>query len=408
MSDLIVRVYDVRFGDAVLVTIPDRSGGHKVNRNILFDFGNALGTEGGQDDVLEPVMDDIIAKLKGKPLDLYVMTHEHLDHVQGLFHASEVFGKSIKAKQAWLTGSAHPDYYKTHKRAKKHKIAALAAYDQAATRLAAVPGHSAFADVLLANNDTKTTKKCVDFLREKLTDPGHVRYVDRKTDLQPLQPAKSATISLWAPEEDTADYYGRFKPMAAGLRIGETFDFDDLDGLKVAEEDLPRPPEGVDAGAFYNLLDVRHGTSTALLSIDQASNNTSIVMHIEWNGWKLLFTGDAEKRSWRTMDRLKLVKPVHFLKVSHHGSHTGLPPEEDSRETATDAGPRRREAACRGVDVPEDIQGCARRGERHRAQEARRPDVDAGPASGHALHRIQVRVRRPAGVATGGEGFFGA
>lgn len=328
MSDLVVRVYDVRFGDAVLVSIPDTSGGHKVTRNILFDFGNALGTEGGQDDVLEPVMDDIIARIKGKPLDLYVMTHEHLDHVQGLFHASEVFGKSIKAKQAWLTGSAHPDYYKTHKQAKKQKIAALAAYDQAAIRLAAVPGHSAFADVLLANNDTRTTKKCVDFLREKLTDPGKVRYVDRETNLKPIQPAKSATITLWAPEENTADYYGRFKPMATGLRIGETFDFDDLDGLKVAEEDLPRPPEGVDAGAFYNLLDVRHGTSTALLSIDQASNNTSIVMLLEWNGWRLLFTGDAEKRSWRTIARLNLVQPVHFLKVSHHGSHTGMPPEE--------------------------------------------------------------------------------
>ena len=28
MSDLIVRVYDVRFGDAVLVTIPDTENGH--------------------------------------------------------------------------------------------------------------------------------------------------------------------------------------------------------------------------------------------------------------------------------------------------------------------------------------------------------------------------------------------
>ena len=49
---------------------------------------------------------------------------------------------------------------------------------------------------------------------------------------------------------------------------------------------------------------------------------------IEWKGWRLLFTGDAEKRSWRQMDKLGLVGPVHFLKVSHHGSHTGMPPTE--------------------------------------------------------------------------------
>ena len=116
--------------------------------------------------------------------------------------------------------------------------------------------------------------------------------------------------------------------MATGLGIGDTFDFDDLDGLQVKDEDLARPPAGVDAGAFYDLLDVRHGTSTTLLSIDQASNNTSIVMLLEWNGWKLLFSGDAEKRSWKTMDRLGIVKRVDFLKVSHHGSHTGMPPDD--------------------------------------------------------------------------------
>jgi phosphoribosyl 1,2-cyclic phosphodiesterase len=104
MSELVVRVYDVRFGDAVLVTIPDTANGQPLERTILFDFGNALGTEGGQDEVLEPVIDDIIARLGGKPLDLYVMTHEHRDHVQGLFHSAQVFNKTIQVNQAWLTG----------------------------------------------------------------------------------------------------------------------------------------------------------------------------------------------------------------------------------------------------------------------------------------------------------------
>jgi len=50
MADLVVRVYDVRFGDAVLVTIPERVNGKRVKRNILFDFGNALSTAGGNDE----------------------------------------------------------------------------------------------------------------------------------------------------------------------------------------------------------------------------------------------------------------------------------------------------------------------------------------------------------------------
>ncbi len=40
------------------------------------------------------MLDDVTAKLGGKPLDLFVMTHEHLDHVQGFLHASEKLNKS--------------------------------------------------------------------------------------------------------------------------------------------------------------------------------------------------------------------------------------------------------------------------------------------------------------------------
>jgi hypothetical protein len=138
-------------------------------------------------------------------------------------------------------------------------------------------------------------------------------------------------VSLWAPEEDTSDYYGTFTNLANSLRISEDDSFEDidLDAADAAATDLaslPKPPAGVDAGAFYNLLDSRHanGAST-LLQIDQASNNTSVVLCLEWQGWRLLFPGDAEKRSWQTMDREGVIKPVHFLKVSHHGSHTGMP-----------------------------------------------------------------------------------
>ena len=333
MASLTVRVYDVRFGDAVLVTISEPVAGKTVRRNILIDFGNALAAlgEGGSDAVFEPVIDDILKRLRGEPLDLYLMTHEHLDHVQGLFHSAANLNKSLKARQVWLTGSAAPNYYTTHPDARKLRIAALQAYQLTRARLGAAADRSPFVDFLLANNDTSTTKKCVDYVREKLTDAGNVHYVDRTTDLTSLQPAKTARLSLWAPEEDTADYYGRFEALALGLRIGddEIFDFDDLDGAAGVDLELPEPPRGVDAGAFYNLIDIRHAnSSSSLLSIDKASNNTSIVLFLEWRGWKLLFTGDAERRSWRTMDKHELVQPVHFLKVSHHGSDTGMPPDE--------------------------------------------------------------------------------
>ncbi len=332
MPDLVVRVYNVRFGDAVLVSIPDEEDGAAVERHILFDFGNALSREGGLDAVLVPVIDDLIARLGGGPLDLYVMTHEHLDHVQGLFYASEVHGRTVAAKQAWLTGSAHPDYYATHPDARRRRFAALAAYRTTVARLPAAAMASPFLAMLMATNDTRSTKKCIDYLRDHLAPAGGVHYVDRTTDLSTLQPASSARVTLLAPEEDTADYYGRFTALADGLRLGgDVVDDLDLDlGLgPAAAVPEPIPPRGVDAGTFYNLLDVRHSNATStLLAIDKAANNTSIVLLLEWKGWRLLFTGDAEKPSWRRMDALGLVAPVDFLKISHHGSETGMPPPE--------------------------------------------------------------------------------
>jgi beta-lactamase superfamily II metal-dependent hydrolase len=62
-----------------------------------------------------------------------------------------------------------------------------------------------------------------------------------------------------------------------------------------------------------------------LLSIDQAANDTSIVFLLKWRGWRLLFPGDAEERSWREMGKRGLLSSVHFLKVGHHGSHNGTP-----------------------------------------------------------------------------------
>jgi beta-lactamase superfamily II metal-dependent hydrolase len=328
MTDLVVRLYDVRFGDAILVSIPDSENGHPVERTILFDFGNALGTEGGPDTALDPVVADILERLDGRPLDLYVMTHEHLDHVQGALYASQRLGKDLKAKQVWLTGSADPAYYATHPDARKQRIAALAAFDAAVRRLEGLEV-SPFLEVLMANNNPSKTGDCVRYLREQVAAPADVHFVDRTTDLAPFHPdLGDATVTLWAPEEDTADYYGSFHGLVAGLGIDDTFELDDVAGKRLASEPDPIPPAGVDAGAFYKLLDVRHGAAATLLSIDRAANNTSVVTLLEWNGWRLLFTGDAEQRSWRTMESRVGIGPVHFLKVSHHGSHTGMPPDD--------------------------------------------------------------------------------
>jgi len=318
-----VRVYNVRFGDAILVTVPDRdpANGKLTRRNILIDVGNSLNKAGGADDVFKPVVEDIVKQLRGRPLDLYVMTHEHLDHVQGLYYTeSKVYEnhwlkKELKVDTAWLTASAAEDYYDHHPEARRKKQALAEAYDRIAAHLRGNPASDPFRTLLEINNPS-STKHCVDYLRG-LAPKERTHYVHRGFDVTGRHPFREAHFEIWAPEEDTHHYYPQLTPMAleAGARAS-----------RIGQRTMLVPPSGVDAGAFYDLVEARsHGFSDNLLAIDKAANNTSVVLMLEWRGWRLLFAADAELDSWRTMDDNGVLKPVHYLKVSHHGSHNGTP-----------------------------------------------------------------------------------
>lgn len=327
MATLRIRVYNVRFGDAVLITVPDRQGATTTRRHILVDVGNVLRGDGGEDAVFKPVVEDINKELKGKPLDLYVMTHEHLDHVQGLLFASSEFGIDLDVERSWITASAEPGYYTKHPNAKRKKLEAAAAYREASTFLSAAPKAADALQPLLLNNDPSRTGDCVGYLR-KLSETKPT-YVHRGLDLTGKHPFREAKLELWAPEEDTSIYYGSFQPVAFGARASGSNGGSGQNGDGARLLNIPTPPRGVDSGAFYRLVDSRaRGVFDNLLAIDRAANNSSVVFSLEWRGFRLLFPGDAEHRSWKEMNKRGLLKPVHFLKVAHHGSWNGTPAGE--------------------------------------------------------------------------------
>jgi hypothetical protein len=109
----------------------------------------------------------------------------------------------------------------------------------------------------------------------------------------------------------------------------------------------PLPPPGVDGGAFYSLVESRRqGYTDNMLAIDKALNNTSVVFCLQWRGWRLLFPGDAEQRSWKTIWKMlrgdEALKPIHFLKVAHHGSSNGMPIAEMLDELMPEKSPDKR------------------------------------------------------------------
>jgi beta-lactamase superfamily II metal-dependent hydrolase len=340
-ENLVVRMYNIRFGDAILVTVPDKSPstGRTTTRRILIDVGNAptvAGTgQGGSDAVFEGVVGDILDQLDGHPLDLYVATHEHLDHVQGLFFTSTRLpaldlAKRLKVRHVWMPASAAPDYYNDpkHSKAKEQRLAFEAMYGRVAALMAARPAAATRGILdLLANNDPTKTRQCVRFLRTLSPDKTH--YIHRQSKLRGTHPFREARLSVWAPEEDTSVYYGRFQPLDAGAVPLAPAASGEPGARPTSPAPDPPPPPGVDVGAFLSLVAARRsGAIDNLFEIDKAANNTSIVFALEWRGWRLLFAGDAEIRSWKTMAQKGVLKPVHLLKVSHHGSHNGTPTDD--------------------------------------------------------------------------------
>lgn len=321
-QDLRIRVYNVLFGDAVLLTIPEHDeAGRDVTVNVLIDVGNALAGQGGGNAVFKAVLEDIRRQTGGAPLDLYVMTHEHMDHVQGLLHGATKLDIEFKARHLWMTASSEgPAYYARFPKAKRKRLAALAAYDGVAAFLAkrATPA-PAGVQALLALNNAQSAKDCVEHISRRGLDGVGPRYVHRASDVAGHHPFRRTGVRLLAPEEDTSIYYGALPPRTLGALFDET-----VPGAHDAG--ALTPPPGVSAGHFFDLIAFRSsGMMANLKTIDKAANNSSLAIEFEWNGWRLLFPGDAEEKSWEMMDRNGALRPVHFLKVSHHGSRNGTP-----------------------------------------------------------------------------------
>lgn len=326
MSELVVRAYNALFGDAVLVSIPDRApSGEETVRHLLIDVGNLTANS---DKVLKAIVTDIAERTHGT-VDLYVMTHEHLDHVAGLLTAHRAKIK-LKARHAWLTGSAAPDYYERHVSARRQKkrhlddLASVANYFRAGVRT------DPWLEAMIRNNGgvvagdvmTLSTGDYVDHLRQ-LAAPNEPTYVDRETKLKGKHPFKEAMVRVLAPEEDTSVYYREPRPrLTAATEGGTAPSADPLAPPRMV------PPVGIETGPFVDLVRARHRVNRqTVLAIDEAANNTSVVLELEWRGWRLLLGGDAEELSWQMMLEAGRIRPVHFLKIAHHGSVNGSVPQ---------------------------------------------------------------------------------
>jgi len=320
-----IRAYVVGFGDCILLSLPE---GTKKKRHVLIDFGRAPN-DAVSLERFPAIAEDIHERCNGH-LDLIVVTHEHLDHLEGFYRERAIFD-TMTVDQVWMSLPSDPNYYRDYPKAKPAKklreaIGAFAAH-AAAKGIAFHPAFQSLIENNLSNKDR------IDYLRK--LGKKKPMYLSRGSSVASW--SSSIKIRVLAPEKDMSVYYGK-SAQAHALAASFAASFTVApglgdDGFQWDFKSVPRAKSdelgGFSATDFDRLRRaIREDGVAAARFIDKAQNNTSLCLLIEVAGKRLLLPGDAELESWeqiRKHCKADLAKPVDFLKVAHHGSHNGTP-----------------------------------------------------------------------------------
>ena len=346
-EQLLVRMFDVGLGDCIYVRVPDK--GKDVH--ILIDCGNKFSGIDLLQNAIKSLQDELPKNSDGtRNLDLLVVTHPHEDHHKGFEPA--IF-ENIKIKNLWLS----PAFFELDEKCKKEStgskgLRALQAMTQSSLRrlvevspagetkeyledmLLSLSKAEAFDELnrnLPKRNGIKPKYVTADFKYDKGFTP---------QDVSRLFKDPTTRIKILGPMSDIDKYYlsGEGQPLhlAAGANEGDSVQRTNTDLVKLT------PPRNISSQDFDLLRRGIQGNALAMTAIiGHAVNNLSVVLLLEWQGYRLLFPGDAEwegskielkpgggNGSWNVMwatQQKELSKSLDFLKIGHHGSENATP-----------------------------------------------------------------------------------
>ncbi len=288
-----VRMFNVGFGDAFLVTVR-RLG---VVWRMLVDCGvHNQGRARPIRDVVEAIVEACTDEPGSTPrIDVVVATHRHADHISG-FALDE--WKDVEVGEVWVPFVEDPDDPDGIRIRTAHATAA-ALLDELVERrtenLAAGgwPPKLSAARALAANSLSNQDS------------------MDRLLGLNGQGFAKAHTV--------------RYLPSTAYLEIDELFP-----PIFLADEaSLPPGLEQARHSLQLHKLTNDAGLLQAAAILDHAVNNTSVFLMLDVKGTRLLFPGDAQQGAWEHVldddDNRDLLTDCVFYKIAHHGSHNATP-----------------------------------------------------------------------------------
>jgi hypothetical protein len=366
-SKLILRAYQVGFGDCFLLTFQYRVKANGTEeRHVLIDFGSTAKPRGAPKDLMLRVAEDIQKRCNGK-LHAVVATHRHKDHISGFATNDKgtAAGDIIAGCKPEVVIQPWTEDPKARRNATKpteinrnvnaaflasmeymHAVSSSILAETRHLQLGLNPKLLEQLSFLAADNEGDKdlkNKLAIDNLNDMAKEKLGNFYVSfgSKSGLETILPSVKTHVlgppTLEQTEEikKKVEKHEEFWMLRAGAGNDMQSDGGPLfPGFKSSYSNQRTPLH-----TRWFIRYVNNIRATQLLEIvrilDDAMNNTSIILLFEIGDHKLLFPGDAQIENWNYVLRdapekkrkeiRALLEDVSLYKVGHHGSRNATP-----------------------------------------------------------------------------------
>jgi beta-lactamase superfamily II metal-dependent hydrolase len=343
MAEVLVRMYDVGFGDCFLVEFPRPDG---TAFRVLVDCGSHSAGHPRKGWKISEVVAHIVKDLQGAPIDVVVASHRHQDHVSGF---GDPGWQDVTVGEVWMPWTENPDDPEATRIRNRQSSLALNLTNAFASAEFSARWSATEQPVALQAMVTNslTNEAAMRTLHHGFAGRPRRRFLSTASTSR-IRPADcpGLTVHVLGPSRDASvirdmdppsgQSYLRFQTPAAaptpdGPRYAQTF----------SESQQPFSSSFVvpvmtlgDSGADRRIQEAAAGIMrdtdlATAVSLDKAVNGTSLMLMFEFGSAYLLFPGDAQWGSWNAVltDRAtrELVSRTTFYKVGHHGSHNATP-----------------------------------------------------------------------------------
>ena len=350
---LTLRCYGVGFGDCFLLSFD--YGGSTATRHVLIDFGTTQKPPNARKALMKDIANDIAAVTAGT-LHMLVATHRHEDHIGGFATSKNGKGPgdiiaTLKPQLVVQPWTERPDAPKDFEgTGEPLQVAANDAFRMALTRMRTVAESSlkqirhlpraAAEEIRFLGLDELSNLSAVKNLANmgKKAKAVYVQYGSKLPGIATLLPGVKVSVlgpPTIAQKADVVDqnpvnrkeywHFRRFWALRAATASLETGD------VTLFAKAAVQPPRQIPIENRWLVRELKEMRGRQLLRIvramDDALNNTSVILLFQAGGKKLLFPGDAQWENWElaiTKDAA-LLKGVDVYKVGHHGSLNATP-----------------------------------------------------------------------------------